>query len=264
MRGGTVGEYARLEVDGGIGTIRLDRPKMNALNSALQEEIRAAAVEAESRKDVAAVIIYGGERVFAAGVDIKEMQTMSYTDMVDRSAALQSSYAAVAALSKPVVAAITGYALGGGCELALCCDFRIAGESAQLGQPEILLGIIPGAGGTQRLARLIGPARAKDLVFSGRFVSAPEALAMGLVDEVVSDGDVYEAARRRVARYVGGPAYALRAAKEAIDRGLDTDLATGLEIERALFTGLFATRDRAIGMTSFVEAGPGKAVFEGA
>jgi enoyl-CoA hydratase/carnithine racemase len=259
-----VGEYARLEVAGGIGTIRLDRPKLNALNAALQEEIRAAAEEASARKDVAAVIVYGGERVFAAGADIKEMQTMSYPDMVDRSAALQSSFTAVAAIGKPTVAAITGYALGGGCELALCCDFRVAGQGAQLGQPEILLGIIPGAGGTQRLARLIGPARAKDLVFSGRFVGAAEALSIGLVDEVVPDDDVYDAARRRVARYVGGPAYALRAAKQAIDRGLDTDLGTGLEIERMLFSGLFATRDRAIGMASFVEQGPGKAVFEGA
>jgi enoyl-CoA hydratase/carnithine racemase len=259
-----VGDFVRLEVDGGIGTIRLDRPKMNALNAAVQEEIRAAAVEAAARKDVAAVIVYGGERVFAAGADIKEMQTMGYPDMVDRSAALQSSFTAVAAIGKPTLAAITGYALGGGCELALCCDFRVAGESARLGQPEILLGIIPGAGGTQRLARLVGPARAKDLIFSGRFVDAAEALAIGLVDEVVPDGEVYDAARRRLARYVGGPAYALRAAKEAVDRGLETDLATGLEIERMLFTGLFATRDRATGMASFVEHGPGKAVFEGA
>jgi enoyl-CoA hydratase len=259
-----VGEYARLEVDGGIGTIRLDRPKMNALNAAMQEEIRAAAVEAGERRDVSAVIVYGGERVFAAGADIKEMLPMSYTDMVDRSAALQASFTAVAAIGKPTVAAITGYALGGGCELALCCDFRVAGESATLGQPEVLLGIIPGAGGTQRLARLIGPARAKDLVFSGRFVSAAEAVAIGLVDDVVPDGDVYQAARRRLERYVGGPAYAVRAAKEAIDRGLDVDLATGLEIERMLFAGLFATRDRTTGMTSFVQEGPGKAVFEGA
>jgi enoyl-CoA hydratase/carnithine racemase len=258
-----VGEFVRLEVDGGIGTIRLDRPKMNALNAALQEEIRAAAEEAADRKDVAAVIVYGGERVFAAGADIKEMSAMSYTDMIDRSAALQSSFTAVASVGKPTVAAITGYALGGGCELALCCDFRVAGESVNLGQPEILLGVIPGAGGTQRLSRLVGPARAKDLVFSGRFIDAAEALAIGLVDEVVPDADVFEAAKRRLARYVGGPAYAIKAAKEAIDRGLETDLTTGLEIERMLFAGLFATKDREIGMASFIEHGPGKAVFEG-
>ena len=258
-----MGEFVRLEVEGGIGTIRLDRPKMNALNVAVQEGIRAAAQEASRRSDVAAVIVYGGERVFAAGADIKEMQAMTYVDMAERSAALQSSFTAVAEIGKPTVAAITGYALGGGCELALCCDFRVAADDAKLGQPEILLGVIPGAGGTQRLARLVGPARAKDIVFSGRFVDAAEALAIGLVDEVVPAADVYTAARRRVQRYVGAAALALRAAKEAIDRGLSVDLVSGLEIERALFSGLFATRDREIGMTSFVEHGPGKAAFEG-
>jgi enoyl-CoA hydratase/carnithine racemase len=209
------------------------------------------------------VIVYGGEKVFAAGADIKQMQTMSYTDMVDRSGALQSALTAVAQIPKPTVAAITGYALGGGCELALCCDFRVAGDNAKLGQPEILLGVIPGAGGTQRLARLIGPARTKDLIYTGRFVDSAEALAIGLVDEVVPADEVYAAARRKVQRYVGGPAYALRAAKEAVDRGLETDLTTGLEIERMLFAGLFATRDRELGMSSFVEKGPGKAQFEG-
>jgi enoyl-CoA hydratase/carnithine racemase len=258
-----VAEFVRLEVEGGIGTIRLDRPTMNVLNAVVQEEIRAAATEAATRDDIAAVIVYGGEKVFAAGADVKEMQHLSYVDMVRRSGALQSSFTAVAQLPKPTVAAITGYALGGGCELALCCDFRVAAEDAKLGQPEILLGIIPGAGGTQRLPRLVGPARAKDLIFSGRFVDAAEALAIGLVDEVVPAAEVYAAARRRVARYVGGPAVALRAAKEAVDRGLAVDLASGLEIERAQFCGLFATKDREIGMASFVEQGPGKAAFEG-
>jgi enoyl-CoA hydratase/carnithine racemase len=258
-----VGESVRLEVEAGIGTIRLDRPPMNALDVAVQEGIRAAAQEAEARRDVAAVVVYGGPKVFAAGADIKEMQAMSYTDMVDRSRALQSSLTAVAQIGKPTVAAVTGYALGGGCELALACDFRVCGDNAKLGQPEILLGIIPGAGGTQRLPRLVGVARAKDLIFSGRFVDSAEALAIGLVDEVVPADDVYTAAVARVQRYVGGPAYALRAAKEAIDQGSETDLATGLEIERMLFAGLFATRDREIGMTSFVEHGPGKAQFEG-
>ena len=258
-----MGEFVRLEIDGGIGTIRLDRPKMNALDAQMQEEIRAAAHAAVERRDVAAVVVYGGERVFAAGADIKQMRDMSYTDMVDRSGALQSSLTAVARIPKPTVAAITGYALGGGMELALCCDFRVCADDARLGQPEILLGIIPGAGGTQRLPRLVGPARAKDLIFSGRFVDAEEALAIGLVDEVTPAGEVYEAARRRVERYVGGPTYALRAAKEAIDRGLEVDLETGLEIERIQFAALFATQDRSAGMTSFVEQGPGKATFSG-
>jgi enoyl-CoA hydratase/carnithine racemase len=258
-----VGEFVRLDVDGGIGTIRLERPPMNALNAQVQEEIRSAAIEAGERRDVSAVVVYGGEKVFAAGADIKQMQQMSYTDMVDRSSALQSSLTAVARIPKPTVAAITGYALGGGLELALCCDFRVCGDNAKVGQPEIQLGIIPGAGGTQRLPRLIGPARAKDLVFSGRFVDAAEALRIGLVDQVVAPDDVYEAARALVGRYVGGPAYALRAAKEAIDRGLETDLDTGLEIERTQFAALFATQDRATGMESFVKDGPGKAKFEG-
>ena len=259
----TDGEFVRLEVEDGIGTIRLERPPMNALNAQVQEELRAAASVAGTRKDVAAVVLYGGEKVFAAGADVKEMATMSYPEMVDRSAALQSSLTAVARIPKPVVAAVTGYALGGGCELALCADFRVAGENARLGQPEILLGVIPGAGGTQRLPRLVGPSRAKEIIFSGRFVAADEALRIGLVDRVVPADDVYAAARDMVAGYVGGPAYALRAAKEAVDRGLDADLDAGLEIERLQFTGLFATEDRRTGMESFVQDGPGKAVFEG-
>jgi enoyl-CoA hydratase/carnithine racemase len=259
-----VTDLVRLEVDDGIGTIRLDRPPMNALNSEIQHGLLAVAREATERRDVAAVVVYGGEKVFAAGADIKEMESMSYTDMVDHSVLLQEFTKALASIPKPTVAAITGYALGGGCEVALACDFRVVAEDARLGQPEILLGIIPGAGGTQRLARLVGPAKAKDLVFSGRFVGADEALAIGLVDEVVPAAEVYSAARARVAGYVGGPAYALRAAKEAIDRGIEVDLESGLEIERMLFAGTFATKDRATGMRSFVEKGPGKARFEGA
>jgi enoyl-CoA hydratase/carnithine racemase len=256
-------DIVRFQVEGGVGTIRLDRPPMNALNFEIQDALTVAAAEATARRDVSAVIIYGGEKVFAAGADIKEMQPMSYTDMVDRSVALQAAFTAIARIPKPTVAAITGYALGGGCELSLACDFRVAADNARLGQPEVLLGVIPGAGGTQRLSRLIGPARAKDIIFTGRFVSAEEALRIGLVDEVVAPEDVYAAARRRVERYVGGPAYAIRAAKEAIDRGLEVDLETGLEIERMQFAGVFATRDREIGMASFVEHGPGKAQFEG-
>src|SRR5688500_9235791 len=139
-------DFVRLEVADGVGTIRLDRPKMNALNVQVQEEIRSAAAEASEREDIKAVVVYGGERVFAAGADVKEMADMSYTDMVERSGGLQSAFTAVARIPKPVVAAVTGYALGGGCELALCADLRFAADTAVLGQPEILLGIIPGAG----------------------------------------------------------------------------------------------------------------------
>ncbi|HET6693537.1 MAG TPA: enoyl-CoA hydratase-related protein [Pedococcus sp.] len=253
-----------VEVESGIATLRLQRPPMNALNVEIQDALRAAAEEVTERRDVSAVVVYGGEKVFAAGADIKEMEQRSYTDMVAHSRRLQSAFTAVARIPKPTVAAITGYALGGGCELAMTCDFRVAAKNAKLGQPEILLGLIPGAGGTQRLTRLVGPAKAKDLVYSGRFVSADEALAIGLVDEVVEAEDVYAAARARVQQYVGGPAFALRAAKTAIDRGIEVDLETGLEIESMQFAGLFATKDRAIGMKSFVEHGPGKAKFEGA
>jgi enoyl-CoA hydratase len=253
-----------VEVEAGIATIRLQRPPMNALNVEIQEALRAASEEVTERRDVGAVVLYGGEKVFAAGADIKEMEQMSYSDMVFHSRRLQSAFTAVARIPKPTVAAITGYALGGGCELALTCDFRVAAKNAKLGQPEILLGLIPGAGGTQRLSRLVGSAKAKDLVYSGRFVSADEALAIGLVDEVVEAEDVYAAARARVEQYVGGPALALRAAKEAIDRGLEVELDTGLEIESMQFASLFATKDRAIGMRSFIENGPGKASFEGA
>jgi enoyl-CoA hydratase/carnithine racemase len=256
----TDGEFVRLEVDGGIATIRLDRPPMNALNKQVQEELRAAAAEAGGRADVSSVILYGGEKVFAAGADIKEMVAMSYADMVVRSGALQSSFSAVANIPKPVVAAVTGYALGGGCELALCADMRVCGDNAKLGQPEMTLGVIPGAGGTQRLPRLVGPAKAKELIFTGRFVDADEALRIGLVDKVVPAEDVYTAARELAGSFVGGPAMALRAAKEAVDRGLEVDLDTGLEIERLQFSGLFATEDRTIGMTAFIEKGKPKFV----
>jgi len=258
-----VGEFIRLEVDGGVGTIRLDRPPMNALDAQVQGELLATAREAAERSDVRAVVVYGGEKVFAAGADIKEMADLSYTDMVDRSGPLQAAYAAVARIPKPTVAAVTGYALGGGCELALACDTRVAAEDAKLGQPEILLGVIPGAGGTQRLSRLVGASRAKELIFTGRFVRAEEALRIGLVDRVVPAVDVYPAARDWAAQFAEGPAYALRAAKEAIDRGIEADLDTGLEIERQQFASLFATEDRTIGMRSFVENGPGKARFVG-
>jgi enoyl-CoA hydratase/carnithine racemase len=258
-----MGEFVNLTVTDGVGTIRLDRPKMNALNVQVQEEIRAAALEATTNDDVRAVVIYGGDKVFAAGADIKEMADMSYADMAKRSGPLQSSLSAVAEIPKPTVAAITGYALGGGCELALCADYRIAAEDARLGQPEILLGIIPGAGGTQRLSRLVGPSKAKDLIYTGRFVDAAESLAIGLVDKVVPAAEVYDAAVAWASQFSRGAAMALRAAKEAIDSGLGVDLNTGLEIERQQFAALFATEDRAIGMKSFVENGPGKATFLG-
>jgi enoyl-CoA hydratase/carnithine racemase len=258
-----VTEFVRLEVDGGVGVIRLDRPPMNAISRQVQEELLAVSAEAAQRADVRAVVVYGGEKVLAAGADVKEMAGMAYADMAAVARRLSSGFGAVSTIPKPTVAAITGYALGGGLELALGCDRRIAGDNAKVGQPEILLGIIPGGGGTQRLARLIGPSRAKDLILTGRMVKADEALAIGLVDEVVAADEVFPRAMEYARQFANGPAAAYAAAKKAIDGGLDTDLRTGLDLESELFAALFATDDQRIGMTSFVENGPGKAEFTG-
>ncbi len=249
-------EFVSLEVSDQVATLLLQRPPMNALNRQMQTEIREAAQEIATRRDIGAVVLYGGPKVFAAGADIKEMSDLSYQDMLLASADLQDAFTSVARIPQPTLAAVTGYALGGGCELALCCDMRVAGESAKLGQPEILLGIIPGAGGTQRLPRLVGPSRAKDLIFTGRHVDAQEAMEIGLVNAVVPDDETYDSALAIAKRLAKGPALALRAAKESVDRGLDTDLATGLDIERVRFSGLFATDDQKIGMQAFVEKRP--------
>lgn len=256
-------EFVSLDVDGGVGTIRLDRPPMNAISRQVQEELMSCAQEAARRADVRAVVVWGGEKVFAAGADVKEMAAMSYADMAAVARRLSACFGALAQIPKPTVAAITGYALGGGLEVALGADRRVCGDNAKLGQPEILLGLIPGGGGTQRLARLIGPSRAKDLIYTGRMVRADEALALGLVDEVVPADEVYPTARTWAEQFVGGPAAALAAAKKAIDGGLDVDLRTGLDLESELFAALFATGDGRHGMASFVANGPGKAQFSG-
>ena len=256
-------EHVRLEIDDGVAVLRLDRPKLNALNAAMQRRIGELAAECAARGDVAAVVVTGGERVFAAGADIKEMEGLSHAQMVAHSGVLQAAFSAVARIPKPVVAAVNGYALGGGCELALCADVRIVADDATFGQPEIKLGVIPGAGGTQRLARLVGPSRAKELIFTGRFVGAAEALALGLADRVVPADEVLTTALAWARQFVGGPALALRAAKECVDRGGEVDLDTGLEIERMQFAALFGTEDRATGMRSFVQHGPGQARFAG-
>jgi enoyl-CoA hydratase/carnithine racemase len=258
-----VTQLVQLEVTDGVALVQLVRPPMNALDAQVQRELVEVAREVDTRDDVAAVVLHGGPKVFAAGADVKEMAAMSYQEMVRHGHLLQEFTRAVAAIGKPTVSVITGFALGGGCELALSTDLRFAAENAKLGQPEILLGIIPGAGGTQRLARLVGPSVAKDLIFTGRFVDAQEALRIGLVDRVLPADEVLDAAVAWARGFVGGPALALRAAKSAVDRGLETDLQTGLEIERIEFTGLFATDDRRAGMDSFVENGPGKATFSG-
>jgi len=258
-----VGEFVTLEVKDGVGTIRLDRPPVNALNAQVTAELAELAKEATERDDVRAVILYGGEKTFAGGADIKEMATRTYPEIAKFGATLTGTLAAIANIPKPVVAAITGYALGGGLELALTADWRVAGDNVKVGQPEIQLGVIPGAGGTQRLARLIGPSKTKDIVYTGRFVKAEEALRLGIVDQVVAPDDVYAAAHKWASQFANGPAVALRAAKAAIDGGLDTDLANGLKLESHLFAALWATEDQRNGMKSFIENGPGKATFEG-
>lgn len=256
-------EFVDLTIDSGVAIIRLDRPPMNALSAQVQRELGEAAQAVSENSAVGAVVLFGGPKVFAAGADIAEMSSMSYADMAAASRTLRTSFSAVARIPQPTIAAVTGYALGGGLELAMCCDFRVLGDNAKVGQPEIALGIIPGAGGTQRLPRLVGPARAKDLVFSGRFVDAAEALAIGLVDRVCAPDDVLQEASTWARALSKGPRLALQAAKSAIDSGLEVDLETGLEIERAHFAALFATEDQRIGMESFIDKGPGQAEFIG-
>ena len=254
-------EFLSLEHHGSVGLIRLDRPKMNVLNRVMQEEIRSVSKAVSVNPDIRSVIFYGGEKSFAAGADIKEMVNWNTADAARETPELQDCFNAVAQISKPTIAALSGYALGGGLELALSCDLRIAASDAQLGQPEILLGVIPGAGGTQRLARLIGPSRAKDLIFTGRFVSASEALQLGLVNEVVAPEQLLTRTLELASQLASGSSTALAAAKQAIDFGIDQSLAEGLVTEQNLFAQLFGTDDQVIGMQSFIENGPGKAKF---
>jgi cyclohexa-1,5-dienecarbonyl-CoA hydratase len=249
-----VGEFVRLEVDGAVGTIRLDRPPMNAIDGGLLGDLRDVTDDVARNEDVRALVLYGGEKVFAAGADIKMMAGLSPNQIKPVITAMQDVFTAVEELPRVVIAAINGYCLGGGLELAMCADLRFAAAGATLGQPEIKLGIIPGAGGTQRLPRLVGPSRAKDIIYSGRFVKADEAERIGLVDRVVAEGeDVYEAALGAARQYAEGPTAALRAAKVAIGTGGRSDFRTGLVVEREAFADLFATEDQKEGMRAFVE-----------
>ncbi|CAN5819756.1 enoyl-CoA hydratase-related protein [soil metagenome] len=258
-----IGEHVRLSTDGqGVATLRLDRPPVNALNFQVWRELQQAAAVLAADTDVRAVVLTGGERIFAAGADVKAMAAESFQSFSAVSGGLQEALRTLARLPQIVIAAITGYALGGGCELALTADFRFAADDAKLGQPEILLGIIPGAGGTQRLVRLVGTQQARELVYSGRMVNADEALAMGLVDEVCPAAEVYDRAVEQARVYANGP-FALRLAKQAIDQGGDMDLESALRLETTLFTQCWATEDQRIGMQSFIEHGPGKAEFTG-
>lgn len=245
---------------GGVAIVRLDNGKVNALSTAVLGEL-AAEAEALTDDPPGAVVITGSDRMFAAGADIDEFGGPDEAAAVG--SAFRRALGAVAAIPRATIAAIAGYALGGGCELALACDFRVAASNAKLGQPEILLGIIPGGGGTQRLARLLGPARAKDLILTGRQVAADEALRIGLVDRVVDAASVLDEALSWAAELAQGPVAAQALAKRAIDRGLDVTLDGGLDLEEQLFVEVSGTDDARIGVTSFREHGPGRAQFTG-
>jgi enoyl-CoA hydratase len=250
----------------GVAVVRLDRPKANALSV---EVVRQLTVAAEGLRDdpPGAVVLWGGRLLFAAGADITELLVDGEVVPVATASAISAGFRAandaVAAIPRLTVAAICGYALGGGCELALACDLRVCADTARIGLPEILLGIIPGGGGTQRLARLVGPSRAKDLILSGRAVGAEEALRIGLVDRVVHRDDVLATATALAAEAARGALVAHGLAKRAVDEGLDLALDDGLDLERDLFGRAFRTRDAATGVRSFLAHGPGKAAFEG-
>lgn len=260
------GKLVHLQRDAeGVAVVTLRHGKVNALSTALLEELRAVAVGL-TEDPPGAVIVTGGPRIFAAGADITEFSGPVEARRIAR--AFREALDAVAGIPRMVIAAVNGVALGGGCELAVCCDLRIASTRSRLGQPEIQLGIIPGGGGTQRLTRLIGPSKAKDLICSGRQVRATEALEMGLVDELVEPDDehgdaVLARARELALTFAGGAVAAQAFAKRAIDEGLDGPLDAGLDLEAELFERIFQTDDAAVGVASFLENGPGKATFTG-
>ena len=246
--------------DDNVAIIRLDNPKVNALSMAVLDGVRLAALELAADPP-GAVVITGGERIFAAGADITEFAGPDEARIIG--ALFVETTLAIESIPRMVIAAVAGVALGGGCELALACDLRIAADNAAFGQPEILLGIIPGGGGTQRLTRLVGPARAKDIILSGRMVKADEALRIGLADEVVPLAELNERAMAIAATYARGALVAQGLAKHAINAGLDGSLADGLALEQKLFAKVFATEDARIGIESFKQHGPGKATFVG-
>ena len=246
--------------DDGVAVIRLDRPKANALSMEVLAQLEAVAGELTEHPP-GAVVLYGGDRLFAAGADIGELGGPDEARAVGR--AFRSALDALAAIPRATIAAVTGVALGGGCELACACDLRVVADNARMGQPEILLGVIPGGGGTQRLVRLIGAARAKDLVLTGRVVDAAEAMRIGLADRVVPAGEVLDTTLALAAQLAAGPLIAQALAKAAINGGLDLPLAAGLDLEAEAFVKVFGTDDARTGVRSFLEQGPGKARFSG-
>ena len=247
-----MGEFVRIDIDGGVATIRIDRPPANALARAVSSELSEAAATVTGDEAVRAVVIWGGERIFAAGADIKAMVDYGPDEVAEDVGALEQACRDLEAIPKVTIAAIEGFALGGGLEVALACDLRVAAQNAKLGLPEIRLGIIPGSGGTQRLPRLIGLARARQMVFSGDPVSADRALESGLVDAVSPAGEAYAHASRWAESYAAGPSLAFAAAKRAL-AAADRPLEEGLRVEREAFVALFATRDQEEGMRAFLD-----------
>lgn len=246
-----------------VAILRLERPKVNALNPQVGQELLAAAEELAGRDDVRGVVLWGGPRIFAAGADIADFPTNEgHRDPSSMTVDLNRALLAIENLPQITVAAVNGFALGGGCELAMSTDFRVCGEGAVFGQPEILLGIIPGAGGTQRLTRLVGITTAKELVYSGRNVKADEALDIGLVSAVHPDDEVLDRAVDLVAAYASGPA-ALRQAKRSIMDGLHLPIEEAIAVEAREFVTAFQSEDAVTGITSFLANGPGKAEFTG-
>jgi enoyl-CoA hydratase len=242
-----------------VALVRLDRPKANALSGAVLGQLFAAATALHDDPP-GAVVLWGGRRIFAAGADIVELDGGG-ADAVG--ADFTSALGALATVPRATIAAVNGYALGGGLELALACDLRICAEDARFGLPEVLLGVIPGGGGTQRLPRLVGSSRAKELILTGRQVGATEALAIGLVNRVVPADDVIDAALGWAAELARGPLVAHALAKSAVDRGLEGTLAAGLGIEQEAFAAVARTEDASRGIRSFAEHGPGQATFVG-
>jgi enoyl-CoA hydratase len=245
----------------GVAVMRIERPPLNALSGALLDDLAASARDLATDSDVKAVVVFGGSKAFAAGADISEFGGPDEARAIARR--FRSAFDAIGNIRRPVIAAINGVALGGGLELALACDLRVAADDARVGQPEILLGVIPGAGATQRLPRLIGPARAKELIWSGRQVRADEALAMGIVDRVVPAAELEDAALAWAASFASGAVVAMGVAKTVVDGGLGGRLDDGLDLEAAAFARVFDTEDAATGVRSFLEEGPGKAKFRG-